>query len=493
MILSSCALSYSFGQDSEISWMHNFGGSENDEARSIITTKDGGNLVGGFSYSTDGLLTGNEGWQDGWVLKTNAQGLIEWQVSLGGNDADVIESVKEVKDGYVLAGWSASKDDQYIQSQGLEDGVVAKIDHYGNLVWINSLGGSSMDKFFDLEIMANGDLVALGYSLSSDGDLSNNDTHGQLDIWVVKFTSNGQLIWQKNLGGSDDDFAYDLVVSRNGDLLIAGTSGSIDGQINGSNKGEWDFWTICLSSEGDWLWNNSYGYSGSDEARVILESEDYIYVVGNSNSSDRMNSSGSYDAWLLQLDHEGNYINDFSYGGSSADQIHSALLIGDHIVLAGETKTGDRLDGWIVTCSTEGEILHSQLIGGSNVDIIYDIVMNGNAMIVAGSSNSSDGDISQNFGASDVLMGAIGGKISSYTDESILLFPNPATSMINIVLDQIGIEEVKIYSVSGQILYTRNGNNFFQEQIDISSWPSGVYLVETLSHSQLSQKRFVKL
>lgn len=496
LIISSIIALSSLGfsaQEKSVAWLHNFGGSANEEALSVITANDGGNLISGYSYSEDGLVSGNNGWQDGWLLKTNAHGMIEWQKHYGGNGADVIESIKEVSNGYLIAGWSSSTGNDFIDSHGLEDGFISKLDQEGNVIWIESLGGSSMDKFFDIEINSKGEILALGYTLSNDHDISYNDPKGQLDIWLVKFSSKGQLIWQRNFGGSDDDFAYDLTIAKNDELLIAGSSNSIDGQLGGNNKGDWDFWILSVDDNGNLNWSNSYGYAGKDEAKSILVNNDNIFAIGSSNSSDRFDSHGSSDAWVLKLDLFGNYIEEYSFGSENMDLIHSSIIYDDHIILAGETKTNDRQDGWLLSLSFDGAVTSSQLIGGSEVDIINDLTINNGALIIAGTSSSHDGDMNQNFGKADVLAGSIGGITQEIENGDILVFPNPATETVNLVLNQIGIEWVKIYNTSGQIIYSQNGNNFFQEQISVSEWPSGIYLVEALSHQNLIQKRFIKL
>lgn len=480
-----------FGQSRSVSWIQNLGGSNEEEANSILPASDGGLLVSGYSYSNDGILSNNKGYQDGWLVKTNAEGYIEWQKNIGGDGADVIEKVKETKDGYIICGWSASTTSNFVTSNGLEDGFVAKINKSGDLIWKNSFGGTLMDKFFDIEILDNGDIVTVGYLMSPEVSLTNSSHKGQLDLWVVRLNANGSLIWQNSYGGSDDDFAYNITITKDKKLIIAGSTDSMDGQV-GSTQGEWDCWLIQLDLNGNLEWSNKFGYSNNEEVIDLLEYNDSYYIIGSSNSSDRVNAHGSYDAWIVQTDLRGNYINDFSFGSNEIDLIYGAIATAEGIYISGESETNNSKDGWVMQLDGNGNVITSQLIGGSEADRINDIALKDNSLFIAGSSYSSDGDMLQNFGESDVLVAKLGSDKFS-TPAEIKLFPNPAQDHITIVLDQIGIENIRIYNSLGQIVRSMNANNFFQEQLYISDWTPGVYTVEITSNNETIRSQFIKL
>ncbi|CAG5083839.1 T9SS type A sorting domain-containing protein [Parvicella tangerina] len=478
-------------QEKQVAWAQNLGGSDKDEAMCIEPTKDGGLIVAGYSYSNDGLLSANNGWQDGWLVKTNNEGYIEWQKNIGGNGADVIEEVVEVADGYIICGWSSSADNQFIQSKGLEDGFVAKVNTSGELLWKKSFGGKLMDKLFDLEVLDNGNIVAVGYLMSPEVTLNNSTHQGLLDIWVVKLTSSGQLLWQKCFGGSDDDFAYNIQKTDNNNLIIAGSSDSMDGLV-GSTAGEWDCWVIKIDAEGQLLWSQKIGYEANEIVNDLVKYNNAYYVIGASNSSSRIDAHGNYDAWIVQLDPSGNIINDYSYGSAEQDLVNSATATPDGIFISGESASNDANDGWLIQIDGNGSILQSQYIGGSDYDILNDISFKDGALYLTGSSHSSDGDMSQNFGSGDALLAKLGTEKTENTS-SIQVFPNPSSDQITIVLNKIGIEQVTIYNAMGQVITSIPANNFFQEQLDISSWANGIYTIETLSNNELIRTQFVKI
>jgi len=142
---------------------------------SIKETSDGGYIVTGFSYSNDGDVSGNHGDADYWIVKLNPAGAISWQKSFGGKATDEANSIRQTRDGgYIIAGASAS----------------------------------------------------------NDGDVTGN--HGDTDYWIVKLATDGNLKWEKSLGGSKYDAGQSVLQTNDGGYIIAGVTHSEDGDITGN-------------------------------------------------------------------------------------------------------------------------------------------------------------------------------------------------------------------------------------------------------------------
>ncbi|MCD6594956.1 hypothetical protein J7L68_04690, partial [bacterium] len=92
-----------------------------------------------------------------------------------------------------------------------------------------------------------GGFIVAGVSQSNDGDVSGN--HGSSDSWVVKLNSAGEIVWQRTLGGSDEDCATSIQQTTDGGFIVAGVSQSNDGDVSG-NHGYDDYWVVKLSPEG---------------------------------------------------------------------------------------------------------------------------------------------------------------------------------------------------------------------------------------------------
>jgi len=168
-----------------IEWQKSLGGSNHEVAYSIQQTEDGGYIVAGYSSSTDGDVSGNHGGEDYWVVKMNASGGIEWQKSLGGSGSERAKSISQTSDGgYIVAGYSSSTDGDVTGNQGNFDFWVVKLNAAGILQWQKSIGGSDNDQANSINQTTDGGYILAGYSHSNDGDITGN--HGGSDFWVVK-------------------------------------------------------------------------------------------------------------------------------------------------------------------------------------------------------------------------------------------------------------------------------------------------------------------
>ncbi|MFB6258122.1 MAG: T9SS type A sorting domain-containing protein, partial [Flavobacteriales bacterium] len=186
-------------------------------------------------------------------------------------------------------------------NNGMSDFWVLKLDTSGNMLWDSSFGGSDAEYKPKVHPTGGGYILA-GDARSSDGDLSGNK--GKEDIWVVKLDDTGSLQWEKNYGGSDGDIARSVDTTSGGGFVVAGESGSEDGDLSGNN-GEYDYWVLKLDGQGNLEWEENYGGSGHDAATSIAQTPDGGYILtGRSYSSDGdvSGNNGNTDAWVVKLD-----------------------------------------------------------------------------------------------------------------------------------------------------------------------------------------------
>src|SRR5690606_15934938 len=155
---------------------------------------------------------------------------------------DIAYSIQQTFDGgYILAGESNSTDWDVTGNHGGFDYWVVKISDQGSIQWQNSLGGSGNDRANSIIQTTDGGYIVTGYSNSTDGDVSGN--HGGVDFWVVKLNNQGVIEWQKSLGGSNSDAAYNIQQTEDGGYVVAGLSSSNDGDVSENQAGE-DFWVV---------------------------------------------------------------------------------------------------------------------------------------------------------------------------------------------------------------------------------------------------------
>ena len=286
-----------------IVWQKILGGVNEDFANSIGVTPDGSYILAGSTSSTDGDVKGNHGSGDAWVVKLDAGGNILWQKALGGTHYDQANSITSTPDGgYIMGGWTTSNDgDISGYHGGSNDAWVVKLDGSGNLVWQKTLGGTDYDYAASITPTSDGGYIMTGSTMSNDGDVSGN--HGNYDAWIVKLDGYGNKIWQKALGGSDRDLTSSMTITSDGGYLIAGSTGSNDGDVNG-NHGDYDAWIFKLDASGNLLWQKTFGGTVAESAYSIIPTSDSEYVMAahaNSNDGDLISNHGNGDAWIVKF------------------------------------------------------------------------------------------------------------------------------------------------------------------------------------------------
>jgi hypothetical protein len=287
-----------------LQWEQSFGGSSADFATSIEQTSDGGYIVGGVTNSNDKQVSGNHGYSDEWVVKLNASGKIQWKKTYGGSSSDYLSCIVQTKDGgYITAGGTNSNNGDVSGTHDIVYGDfwITKLDKNGNLQWRKTFGGSDYELANSIAQTSDGGYIAVGWNRSKNGDIKGN--HGDYDLWVIKLTGNGNLNWQRSLGGRNGDFGYSIQQTNDNGYIIAGGSDSKNADVSG-NHGREDFWIVKLNVSGNLQWQKSLGGSEYEEARSIAQTKDGGYILTGHTFSDDKNVPGNHgqnDFWVIKL------------------------------------------------------------------------------------------------------------------------------------------------------------------------------------------------
>jgi len=167
-------------------WSKVFGGSKADDLKDIIQTSDGGYIAVGKAISTDGDILGNLGNSDGWIIKFNSAGDKVWSKVFGGSDYDYLYSIVQSSDGgYIAVGDTKSNNGDISANHGDRDGWIIKTDADGIKLWSKVFGGSGSDILFDIAWISDFVYITAGQTQSTDGDIS--DHKGSRDGWISKF------------------------------------------------------------------------------------------------------------------------------------------------------------------------------------------------------------------------------------------------------------------------------------------------------------------
>ena len=409
----------------ELNYIKSFGGSNDDEANDIINTSDGGFMVIGSSTSSDGLIQNKMGLESDIILmKFDSDKSIEWVKNYGGSKDDRGQSVVEVSGiGYALLGYSMSNDGDASNNEGFHDNWVILIDSKGDIIWEKSYGFSGHDHAYNIIKTKDGNLFFNGFldvtasrGLGSTKKVGKSIKHGVGEFWCHKIDLGGNILWRKYFGGTNNDRSYDSVETSDGDFLIVGSSESNDIDIS-SPKGSYDIWVIKLSSNGDLLWERSYGGSKYETANSIIQSADKkIHILGSTLSNDKNISfqMGSSDFWLLTIDSDGNLLSEQTFGGSNFDKGKKIEIDSkDNLWLTGYSRSIDfdfssnkgKNDAVLIQLSKNRILKEVFEIGAEGEDIANSLIhFNENEIIVAGYSDSRGDYFVENKGGKDIFL-----------------------------------------------------------------------------------------
>ena len=400
------------------------GGTKNESAKSVIKTQDGGYAIVGYTQSMDGDVEGksNESF-DYWFLKFNASKELEWQKTYGGSADDRANSVIQTNDGgYAVIGKSKSGDGDVLENAGYDDFWITKLDINGSVSWVQSFGYSGSDVPYSI-IQTNDQ----GYLLSGVLDVSASNGQGDRltniqgrhaggDYWIIKLSSSGVKEWSNYYGGTFTDTAYSAIQTNDNGYIIVGSSDSTDVNIS-NNKGNYDFWIIKISELGTLIWEKSFGGDQVDEARSISQMADGNYlVIGDTRSSniDVSQNNGAADVWIIKISPEGSLIWEKTLGGSSFDVGRSiSKTQDDGFLIAGNSRSSDGVldinngqnDALVMKINNSGYLEWQKTIGGTEVDFFNGVeeLIDG-SIVAVGDSSSSNGDIIENKGFTDLLI-----------------------------------------------------------------------------------------
>ena len=153
-------------------------------------------------------------------------------------------------------------------------------------MWQKNYGGSSDDWAFSIVQTSDGGYAVAGHTLSSQSGDVTGQNNGGCDYWILKINSTGGIVWQKNYGGSSYDYAYSIVQTSDGGYAVAGyTWSSANGDVTGMSKGGYDYWILKLNSTGGIVWQKNYGGNSNDEARSIVHTSDGGYAAAGYTES----------------------------------------------------------------------------------------------------------------------------------------------------------------------------------------------------------------
>ena len=308
-------------------WNRTYGGDGWAWGKSVQQTSDGGFILLG-RYRDAGA-------DDVWLTRTDRDGNQLWSNTFG--ESGIIDegcSVQQTSDGgFTLLGRTQS------YGAGGWDFWLIRTDGDGNEIWNQTFGGSESDNAMWGQQTFDGGFILLG-STDSYGA-------GDADFWLIRTDGDGNEFWNKTFGGSGRDEGISVQQTSDGGFILLGRTQSYGAGLT-------DFWLVRTDSDGNERWNKSFGGSGEDYGRSVHQAPDGGFMLAGDTTS---YGAGSADFWLIKTDSDGNEVWNKTFGGSGTEWAFSVQQTSDggFAMLGSTTSYGAGMeDFWLIRTAGDG-------------------------------------------------------------------------------------------------------------------------------------------
>lgn len=539
----------SFGtlaQDIDVQSQSSLGGTSSEYLFDAIPTPDGGFIIAGSSSSnrTGNLTQPNKGDLDYWICKMDGNNNLLWQKSYGGSGLDLLQSVKATADGgYILAGTSASDADfdKLDICQGSTDYWVIKIDASGGEQWQTTLGGAGLEKLNQITQTIDGGYIIAGSSSSKQSIAEGNGIipltqktetcRGGLDFWVVKLKTNGEVDWQKTIGGK---FADELKVIQplpNNEYLLGGYSNSPEsGDKTNNNIGVGDYWVVKINNTGEIIWQQTLGGSSDDVLVSLITTQDGGFIIGGNSGADssattgrkintrssktKSNSKGT-DFWVIKLDGQGttDWQETYNFGNHDAltsvtEDTNGTILIGGYAQSEASSNVAGRISKGAIQTDKEGindyialridnkgKQLWSQVVGSRGDEVLKKLIPTPDGgYLLAGTSNGGKSrDKKGQIGGKDYWVVKLKNTNKEELETLVGAFPNPTINATNVAVNyDYDYGTATLYDLNGRQLQTTELKGEKQIPFNLNGLPQGMYLINVKTNNGTNAVKIIK-
>ncbi|TGN21955.1 T9SS type A sorting domain-containing protein [Empedobacter tilapiae] len=478
-------------------WEKTFGGEQAEYLYHAIPTLDYGFLILGSSASdaTGDIQKKNQGGLDYFIWKMDENGNQEWQNSFGGDGDDLLKSAITTPDGgFLLVGSSNSSKsgDKTEKAIGIMDVWMIKLDPTGTIQWQKTIGGLGNDEALTVIRTTDKGYLIGANSDSPKSNIKSQDNFGSNDFWIIKLDEKGTVLWEKTIGGEQEEALKTIVETKNG-YLIGGISNSKKGELKSQDSHYLSsVWLVELNKEGEIIQEKT------------LENDQQSNLVSLNSTENKITLAFSYSAKnelkLVELDENLSFSNEKSKEFKSSIQINSVLpLENDYLITANtigykhkSTTNQNQLESKYLAFYFDNRFEESwKKEIGKNESFSYlekVIPMRDGSYLLVGNSNNG----SAAKGQDDFYLVKLGDKSSQEKRTYIEAYPNPTRDFVNVLINkEFEKAVIEVYNLTGQHLQTKEVK-YRSTPISLGNYPAGVYILKINTDNQTESIKIIK-
>ncbi len=500
-------------------WEKYFSGNQHDYLSATVSTREGGFLLAGTSYSSLGLdkKDKSNGSSDIWLIKIDENGEEQWQKTIGTRYSEEARSVTQTTDeGYIVAGSTNHPRSGY----GSKDVLVIKLDKKGRIISQLILGGKGLDEVEKVIPTKDGGVLMGIYSRS--GAIGNEEL-SMINDQRSRISNSSTALNVKNGSGQnkgDASTSLSMTNTQSGNssnVILSGAEGSVNYYPKTSNNyGEGDYWIIKLDKNGNVQWEKNFGGSEDDHVRTMALTDSGYIIGGESRSETSGNKRAKLeegtDLWVLALDEDGNEEWQQSYNFKNRDVMMSLNTIRHHNVTLSGAEGSQSVKGFLIGGYTQSE---GKVEKNDETFWMLYIDRNGKEVwrkYVEGKDKKKEERLTSALlnrdgsyilaGTSAEELGKENWKVVKLEDKQIedlmenkdiQIYPNPVKDYCYV---EIGLDfesaDVYVYDMTGKVIQTLSTKNRVTK-IDTSKLPQGVYIIKASIPTQQNKKLTTKI
>jgi hypothetical protein len=423
-------------------------------------------IAGGTTGSLEGPNNGDS--RDAFVAKYDSQGNLLFTTQFGTSTFDTISGIDtDAQGNFYVAGITSGNLEGTKQAEST-DVFVAKFDSNGNQQWIQQFGRNVIFQSFSIDV----DDAGNSYLSGIDVESAPAPAFATDNYFTTKFDTNGNQLWETEVGSVNGEFdeSYGVTVANDGSVYATGwTRGDlpiIDSPGSFENQGLYDAQITKYDNNGAVQWVRQFGSSDYDWGwSTDTDSQGNVYATGWTLGNLGGQNAGSYDAWLVKYDSQGNQQFATQFGSAADDEAFELFIDNsDNIFITGYTNgnlggtNAGAFDTFVARYDTSGNQVWLTQFGTPDIDQGYSITAdNAGNLFVTGVTQGSLG--AANAGSFDAWLAKLDAGSGSLLDFNPANSNNQPTTGGTTDTPISGGDEILVGDVSGDCVTDDTSND----------------------------------